>query len=138
MLEANGKPIHLLKQKVRYLNKQMDERLREYGLYHSQWSILFCLYHNGPMTLTAIWQYLHVEAPTVTRTIKRLESKGWVYRKQGDDKREKIIGIADSVYERVVEVAAIVEAFEEEMLIGLSKEQQHELIQLLMVVGNKE
>ncbi|QTN01327.1 MarR family transcriptional regulator [Sediminibacillus dalangtanensis] len=116
----------------------MDERLREYGLYHSQWSILFCLYHKGPMTLTEIWQYLHVEAPTVTRTIKRLESKKWVYRKQGQDKREKIIGIADNAFDKVVEVAEMMEAFEDEMLNGLSKEQQKELLQLLTLVGNKE
>ncbi|SDM90927.1 MarR family winged helix-turn-helix transcriptional regulator [Sediminibacillus halophilus] len=137
-MKKDRKPIHLLKQKVRYLNKQMDERLREYGLFHSQWSILFCLYHNGPMTLTAIWQYLHVEAPTVTRTIKRLESKGWVYRRQGQDKREKIIGIAEDAFDMVVEVAEMIEAFEDEMLNGLSKEQQNELFQLLMLIGNKE
>ncbi|WP_245208082.1 MarR family winged helix-turn-helix transcriptional regulator [Sediminibacillus dalangtanensis] len=137
-MEKDRKPIHLLKQKVRYLNKHMDERLREYGLYHSQWSILFCLYHKGPMTLTEIWQYLHVEAPTVTRTIKRLESKKWVYRKQGQDKREKIIGIADNAFDKVVEVAEMMEAFEDEMLNGLSKEQQKELLQLLTLVGNKE
>ncbi|WP_026571479.1 MarR family winged helix-turn-helix transcriptional regulator [Sediminibacillus terrae] len=137
-MEKEKKPIHLLKQKVRYLNKHMDERLREYGLYHSQWSILFCLYHNGPMTLTAIWQYLHVEAPTVTRTIKRLESKEWVNRRQGQDKREKIIGIAENAFDKVVEVAEMMEVFEDEMLNGLSKEQQNELLQLLQLVGNKE
>ncbi|UZM96996.1 MarR family transcriptional regulator [Lysinibacillus sp. MHQ-1] len=41
------------------------------------------------MTLTQIWKYLNVEAPSITRAITRLETLGWVERLDGEDKREK-------------------------------------------------
>ena len=37
------------------------------------------------MTQKEIWQYLNVEAPTVTRTIVRLEESGWINRREGTD-----------------------------------------------------
>ena len=30
------------------------------------------------MTLTQIWKYLNVEAPTITRTVNRLAELGWI------------------------------------------------------------
>ncbi len=43
------------------------------------------------MTQKEIWSYLNVEAPTVTRTIKRLEENGWIQRN-----REKTSGKSSS------------------------------------------
>ena len=74
---------HILFQQNRYLVNQLNAVLKKHGLFNAQWTLLFLLNQNGPMTLTAIWKYLNVEAPTVTRTVTRLETLGWVERRQG-------------------------------------------------------
>src|SRR5699024_5227750 len=60
------------------------------------WSILYCLEQFGPMTQTEIKDYLLVEAPTITRTIEKLEQNGWITRTPGKDKRARIITISEA------------------------------------------
>src|SRR6476661_5110851 len=91
----NRNLLHLLNQQTRLLAKEVNIRLSDHGLYASQWSIIFCIERFGPMTQTAIWKYLNVEAPTVTRTLSRMEKSGWIVRKQGNDKRERVIELTD-------------------------------------------
>ncbi|WP_163527720.1 MarR family winged helix-turn-helix transcriptional regulator [Halobacillus ihumii] len=138
MNSSNHNLVHLLNQQVRLLNKQINEKLNEFGLYTSQWSILYCLYKNGPMTQTAICQYLNVEAPTVTRTITRLEEKDWINRKPGLDKRARIIQINESTFGHVADLADIIRTYEDEELLGLTKEEEHQLRTLLNKLGTKE
>lgn len=78
----NNLVFHELHQKSRLSIKEVNEVLKAYGLYSSQYSILFCLKRFGSMTQTEIWQYLNVEAPTVTRTLTRLEKADGSFEKQ--------------------------------------------------------
>ncbi|MFD2923702.1 MarR family winged helix-turn-helix transcriptional regulator [Halobacillus naozhouensis] len=135
---SNHHLLHLLNQQVRILNKQINDKLKDFGLYTSQWSVLYCLYKNGPMTQTAIWQYLNVEAPTVTRTLTRLEEKGWITRKPGVDRRARIIQINESSFDQVADLADIIRTYEDEELLGLTKEEEHQLRSLLNRLGTKE
>ena len=95
---------HALFQQQRVFINRLNEVLKVHDLYSSQWTVLFCLHQNGPMTLTQIWRYLHVEAPTVTRTVARLETLGWVERLIGDDK-EKIVCLTDAAQRRFPAIA---------------------------------
>lgn len=122
---------HILFQQNRYLVKQLNDVLKQHGLFSSQWTVLFLLHQNGPMTLTAIWKYLDVEAPTVTRTVTRLETLGWVDRVQGADKREKMIDLTTKAMEQFSQIEASVVSFERKMAEHLTEEEQALLIQLL-------
>lgn len=122
---------HMLFQQNRYLVNQLNEALREHGLFHSQWTILFLLHEKGTMSLTNIWKYLNVEAPTVTRTVSRLETLGWVIRQQGEDKREKIIALTPFALEKFPQVKSSVLAFEKQMIQNLNNEEQQLLLNLL-------
>lgn len=122
---------HILFQQNRYLVNQLNAVLKKHGLFNAQWTLLFLLNQNGPMTLTAIWKYLNVEAPTVTRTVTRLETLGWVERRQGSDKREKIIALSDFAKEQFPAVEASVLTFEQQMIENLTDEEQQLLIDLL-------
>lgn len=123
--------IHELHQTVRYVTKKANERLKPHGLYQSQWAILYSLKRFGPMTQTDLWRYLNVEAPTVTRTLSRLEEKGWVIRKQGTDKRERIVYLTEKAIEKLPAVEESIRTHEEEMLMALSDEEQEQLLTLL-------
>ncbi|WLR51851.1 MarR family transcriptional regulator [Bacillus tianshenii] len=136
-MEDTNQLFHEIFQTARYVKKEVDGTLKQYGLYHSQWAILHCLKKFGPMSQTAIWQYLNVEAPTVTRTVKRLEETGWVLRKSGADKRERVVALTDKAVEALPEVEAAVREFEGKMVRSLSDEQQDTLLILLRMIGQR-
>lgn len=124
--------IHSYLQNSRLLQKELNEALKPHGLYGSQWSILFILQEEGPLTLTQIWRYLHVEAPTITRTVSRLEALGFVERVAGEDRREKCIQLTPYATKKVPEIQRSIEAFEEKFTTRLSEEEL-ELMQKLLV-----
>ena len=126
---------HEIHQKSRLSVKEVNEALKEFKLYSSQWSILFCLEQFGSMTQKEIWQYLNVEAPTVTRTLMRLEESGWVVRKEGVDKRERIVQLSEHATEVVPEIEKRIQEVEENLVSSLSEEEQKLLIELLRKIG---
>lgn len=126
---------HEIHQKSRLSIKEVNEALREFDLYSSQWSILFCLKQFGSMTQKEIWQYLNVEAPTVTRTIVRLEESGWVVRREGKDKRERIVQLSSFAEQKVPEIENRIRQTEERLVSDLSDEEQEQLIVLLKKIG---
>jgi len=83
------------------------------------------------MTLTQIWKYLNVEAPSITRAITRLETLGWVERLDGEDKREKIVTLTAQANDRLPAITETILAFEEEMVGSLTAEEQQQFMILL-------
>lgn len=122
---------HALFQKSRYLTNCLNEVLKQHNLYSSQWTILYCLHNHGPMTLTQIWKYLNVEAPSITRAITRLEDLGWVLRVDGKDKREKIVTLSPYAEENFPAIKKTILAFEKEMVGALTVEEQQQFMILL-------
>lgn len=125
---------HEIHQKSRLAVKEVNEMLKEYGLYNAQWSILFCLKQFGPMTQTEIWQYLNVEAPTVTRTLAKLEESGWAERVEGTDKRQRIACLTPKAESQVAEIEERATKLENDMLSDLSEAEQKQLKSLLQKI----
>ena len=124
---------------TRYLAYELNDALKPFELHQAQWAILHLLYVNGEMPLTTIWKTLLVEAPTVTRTVKRLEELGYVTRQQGVDKREKIIALTPLANEKAPMILEAIERYEETMMAPLTLEEQQQLFQLLAKVkGEKD
>lgn len=130
-MENTNKLFHMLYQKTRLMTKELNEHLQIHDLYSSQWSILYCLKVNGPMIQSDIWRYLVVEAPTVTRTLVKLEESGWVKRTQGSDKRERLVSLTDKAIENLPMVEKTVKSFEQKMVKTLSNEEQDTFFHLL-------
>lgn len=129
---------HEIHQKARLSVKEVNEALQEFDLYSAQWSILFCIKQFGSMTQKEIWQYLNVEAPTVTRTVARLEESGWIERKEGADKRERIVFLSDRANETVPEIEKRIWEVEERLVSSLTEDEQAQLAELLRKIGNTE
>ncbi|MFB4164679.1 MarR family winged helix-turn-helix transcriptional regulator [Alteribacillus sp. JSM 102045] len=128
---------HLLNQKVRLLSKELNEHLHKHDLYTSQWTILYMLSQKGPMSQTDIWQYLKVEAPTITRTLARMETSGWIHRKPGYDKRERIVVLTDEAKEKLPEVKETIKQFEQQFVAQLTSSDQEQLYHFLEKLGTK-
>lgn len=129
---------HEIHQKSRLSVKEVNDALKEFDLYSSQWSILFCLKQFGPLTQKSIWQYLNVEAPTVTRTVLRLEESGWVLRKEGADKRERIVHLTEHAIGMMGDIERRIFEVEKKLLAPLSEEEQQQLVALLKKIGEHE
>lgn len=134
---TNQDLFHLLNQRVRMLSTEMNSLLNDHGLYSSQWTIIYCLNRFGPMTQTAIWQYLHVEAPTITRTLSRMEKNGWIKRKVGRDKRERVIELTEEAKQKYKELQQVINPMEEELVETLTIEEKKDLYHLLEKFGRK-
>ncbi|MBU7594247.1 MarR family winged helix-turn-helix transcriptional regulator [Metabacillus halosaccharovorans] len=125
----------MLYQQTRHMTKEVNEYLQKHGLYSSQWSILYCLKSNGPMTQSDIWRYLNVEAPTITRTLVKLEESGWVKRTPGSDKRERLVSLTEKALDLLPAVEQDVKNFEQIMVANLKDDEQELLYTLLKKLG---
>lgn len=137
MIHVNRRLIHQINQCARLITKKANERLEPFGLYSSQWSILYCLKTIGPMTQKDIWSYLNVEAPTVTRTIKRLEENGWIQREQGEDKREKLVVLTKEAELKYDSINQEMLKFEEDMLANFQDGDKEAFSEFLNVFLTK-
>jgi len=86
---------HKVNQLARSFTKKLNEKISPLGLHSSQWAIIVCLYEKKQCTQIELSQYLRVEAPTITRTLARMEENGWVTRQYGTDKRERHIKLTE-------------------------------------------
>lgn len=104
---------HQQLQFARSFKKKLNEQLADTGLFHSQWLVLYCINKEQTVTLVEISNYLDVEKPTVSRTVKRLEEQGLVEMIPSEDKREKrmqLSVIGQKKYEKAREIVTRFEA----------------------------
>ncbi|KAB8131833.1 MarR family transcriptional regulator [Gracilibacillus oryzae] len=111
--------------------KELNDCLKSFDLYSSQWTILYTLHQKGKMTQTEVWQYLKVEAPTTTRTLVRMEKSGWITRKTGKDKRERVVDLTETAKKKFPQILAAIKVAESSFLSNLSEEELHTLEKLL-------
>ncbi|MBS4200334.1 MarR family transcriptional regulator [Bacillus sp. FJAT-49732] len=122
---------HEIFQKTRYLSKELNNTLKEFDLFAAQWSVLYIVQQNREMTLTQIWKYLNVEAPTISRTVQRLIELGWLIEKFGEDRREKMVQLSEEAKKKFKTIEESVINFENQFLQQLSLEEQNQLLMLL-------
>ncbi|MFJ7972999.1 MarR family winged helix-turn-helix transcriptional regulator [Psychrobacillus sp. NPDC096389] len=122
---------HELFQKTRFLTNEINLTLKKHNLYASQWTVLFTIQKHGEMSLTQIWKYLNVEAPTITRTVYRLVELGWIDIRPGKDRREKIVRLSEKASQDFAHIKESILEFEDRMVESLTKEEETILIELL-------
>ena len=75
----------------RALTQLYDGELRGAGLTIAQFTLLQVLFRRGEVTQGGLGQILVLDTTTLTRTLQPLERKGWIERRQGEDRRERRI-----------------------------------------------
>ncbi|KAF0821668.1 MarR family transcriptional regulator [Cytobacillus firmus] len=122
---------HSINQFTRHFSKVLNESLVPLGLYAAQWTIIYRLKTGGPSTQKEISTYLGVEAPTMTRTLARLEKSGWIARTAGKDKREKLISLTDAAILEYDNWLAAVRSSESNVLQNITEEEISTMITLM-------
>ncbi|MFD0770152.1 MarR family winged helix-turn-helix transcriptional regulator [Bacillus sp. CGMCC 1.60114] len=114
---------HVVSQTSRKFSKKFNERVSPTGLYSAQWAVIFKLHQTGSCTQTELCHYLNVESPTMTRTLTRMESIGWILRKEGTDRREKLISLSETAIAMIPTWQEEVDSFEEKALQDINDEE---------------
>ena len=114
---------HKVNQLARSFTKKLNEKISPLGLYSSQWAIVVYLYEKKQCTQIELSQYLMVEAPTITRTLARMEEMGWVTREYGNNKREKHIKLTEKAYEMFIKWNAVSDNIEVDAKKDISKDE---------------
>jgi MarR family transcriptional regulator for hemolysin len=119
-MKERQEQLHILNQAARRVSKKFNEKLSPKGLYSAQWAIILRLHYHGPSTQKEICEYLSVESPTMTRTLTRMESMGWIVRKVGNDRRENQIHLTSLAKKMIPQWEKEVQEFEQKALQHLS------------------
>lgn len=114
---------HTVNQLGRNFNKRLNEKISPLGLYASQWGIILYLYEKKQCTQVELSQYLGVEAPTITRTLSRMEQQKLFIRESGSDKRERHIKLTEKAINMFPKWYKVATSVEEEAIKGISQEE---------------
>lgn len=119
-MELYGRKVNQL---ARYFTKKLNEKISPLGLYSSQWAIILYLNEKTQCTQVELSHYLCVESPTITRTLIRMEELGWVIRKEGKDKRERLIRLTEKANDMFPKWYEAAESVERQVVGGIPKEE---------------
>ena len=89
---------HSIQQLARQLTKSLNTALHPFNIYSSEWTVLYVLKKKGPLTQKEIAEYLSIEAPPVTRTIKKLVEKDYCLQVKGNDKRTNHVVLTELAF----------------------------------------
>jgi MarR family transcriptional regulator, transcriptional regulator for hemolysin len=112
-----------LNQTTRQFSKSFNENLVPTGLYLAQWSVIHYINLHGPCTQRTICSNLNIEPPTLTRTLCRMESLDLIVRKEGSDKREKMIHLTEKALSQFDDWKEKIVSFENEVIKDIPDEE---------------
>ena len=102
----------------------LNELMGPYELSYSLWQVIFYIKNNGASTLVEIANHYHVEKPTITRRVQRLEQLKMVEQIPGKDKREKIIQLTALGEEIYMKCRKKITELEYLVMEGIAEEDQ--------------
>ena len=122
-------------QAARSMRTVLSRNLLEGGLYAGQDGVVLALAEQDGLTAGALAQKLGVKAPTMTRTIGRMEAQGFVERRQDDgDQRLTKVFLSETGRGSVSLIERAVAACDQVAVDGLSDKEIRNLIRLLRTV----
>lgn len=121
----------------RLLRRLFDDRVRSLGLTAVQARLLLALDRHPDCNQGFYADRLEVEPITLTRIVDRMETAGWIERRADPtDRRARILHLTDKARDTVARVEGIVERLVADMLVGLSRDEQRQLGELLDRIGS--
>lgn len=135
-LEKSSEFFHGINQFSRHFSKLLNERLVPLGLYSSQWSIIYLLHEKGPQTQKELAAYLAIEAPSITRTVARLEKAGFIEKTQGNDKRENRIVLTGEAISKYPIWLEEIKTCEKEVLSDINEHDFHTMLNIIQKMNS--
>lgn len=109
-----------------------NQRLTPSDLHFSEWGIIRVLEENSSrMTQTMLAELWSVEPSAISRSLRRLEQKGYIIRVTGEDRRAKYVLLTDKAKERFLIWENIAFNYRSELLACISDDEKETLLALL-------
>ncbi|MGX5664575.1 MarR family transcriptional regulator [Rhizobium daejeonense] len=125
----------LVTQLARTLRTRLSHNLADSGLYAGQDGVMQLLGEEDGITPGALAQRLGVKAPTMTRTIGRMEAQGFVMRRADDkDARLTKVYLTEEGRNSIERIAGAADDCERVATKGLSGKEVKVLARLLVTV----
>ena len=135
-------PGRLISTIYRRCQRQLDRRFAEASVDvgHGVYLYLVELARQDGITQSDLARRLALDPASVTRSLRRLESMGWVVRREGTDGRERRVFLSPAGWEALPQVTKILDEWDESTANGLSLEERKLLEALLerMATNTKE
>ncbi|GGA96441.1 MarR family transcriptional regulator [Brucella endophytica] len=128
------KPVILyrLQSAARLGRTSLATRLLEHGLYAGQDAIMLQLAAEDGLPPGVLAQRLGVRPPTVTKTIARLQSQGFVTKQASErDQRQSHVFLTESGRDVIRVIEKSIRKTEKDALRGLDKRERKTLLKLL-------
>lgn len=120
---------------ARSMRTVLSRNLLATGLYAGQDGVLLALAEADGLTAGALAARLGVKAPTMTRTIGRLEAQGFVARRpDGADGRLTVVHLTEAGRASLGQIAEAGRISERQAAEGLSEKEVRTLLKLLRAV----
>ncbi|WPE21265.1 MarR family transcriptional regulator [Shinella zoogloeoides] len=117
---------------ARSMRTVLSRNLLATGLYAGQDGVILALAEEGGLTAGALAARLGVKAPTMTRTIGRLEAQGFVARKPDEmDGRLTVVHLTEAGRASVDHITEAGRLSERQAAEGLSEKDVRNLLKLL-------
>jgi MarR family transcriptional regulator, lower aerobic nicotinate degradation pathway regulator len=111
---------YLLARASHALWRGFEPRLRAAGLNSLEWRVLATLSDSAPLSVGQLAQEVLAQQPTVTKTLDRLESQGWVQRSpDAQDARRARVALTPAGAAHVAPLLADAQAHEAQRLQAL-------------------
>lgn len=85
-----------LRRASRAVTRMYSRELRPSGLEFTQFTLLMALDLTGEITQKGLGRVLAMDSTTLTRTLASLVERGWVKANEGEDRREKRLGLTSA------------------------------------------
>ena len=135
IVQVMGEIPQAITQAARSMRTVLSRNLLDAGLYAGQDGVMMALAEDDGLTPGALAQRLGVKAPTMTRTIGRMEAQGFLVRRaDGADQRLTKVFLTETGRERLEQIAGSVERCTAQALAGFSGKEMRNLLKLLKAV----
>ncbi len=126
-----------LTQAARSMRTAMTRNLGDSGLYAGQDGVILALAEEDGLPAGSLAHKLGVKAPTITRTIGRMEAQGFVERRaDADDARLTKVYLTDSGRNTVAQINASAQACDALATRGFSEKEIRTAVRLLKAIDN--
>ena len=130
--KASRSALQQVQHTARTARTALAARLLESGLYAGQDQIMLALADGKPLTPTALAQALNVRPPTITKTINRLQSQGFLDKTPSrSDGRQAEISLTDKGRDAIEAITKSVKRTEKKAFKGIDKKDLKAVVKTL-------
>ncbi len=120
---------------VQLFHRAFEKRLSAFGLTAAQFCVLSKLYEEEGLTQTELASRLHVESPTLVRTLDKMEESRLITRrKDPEDRRAYRIYLLERAHKLRPKLEKIGEEIQDMSLSGLSENEIENLKRYLFII----